>query len=283
MSALMLGLCCCGKNTEDETGSGDAMVETTESVVDPSTYQLEKDAVPKVNELIDSYFSVMKHADAEGYMSIVVGDEMTQDKLAKKGEFIEDYQNITCYTKPGMVEGEYVAFVYYEIKFHNIDTPAPAMILLYICSNDDGTMYINAGDLDAELSEYINIVSDDQELNRLEKQTNQRLEDACASDDKLAALYKLLIEGGVQPTEAETTQEPETDIDEMVFEERNEKVYAITSVRVRSTPTTDSDDNILGKIEAGDELKRIGYNDSWSKVIYDGKEAYVSSDYVITK
>lgn len=286
--ALVLGLSFCGKdNVNDETtDSGENYVETTgenETVIDPSSYELQKDAIPEVNELVDTYFTVMKNADAEGYMNVVVGDEMTQDKLAKKGEFIEDYRNIICYTKPGMTNGEHVAFVYYEIKFHNIDTAAPAMIRLYICSNENGTMYINAGDLGAELSEYINIVSDDQELIQLAKQTDQSLKDACASDDKLNALYNLLIDGGEQPTEPETTQEPETGIDEMVFEERNEKVYAITSVRVRSTPTTDSDDNILGKIEAGDELKRVGYNDSWSKVIYNGKEAYVSSDYVITK
>ena len=93
---------------------------------------------------------------------------------------------------------------------------------------------------------------------------------------------KLLL--NIEPeTEPETTTEPETDISEMVFEERNEKVITTTSVRIRSTPTTDSDDNILGKVEAGEELKRVGYNANWSKIIYDGKEAYISSEYVITK
>ncbi len=285
MIALMLVLCCCGNdNTGDETAdSGEALVETTEDVADPSTYKLEKDAVPKVNELVDTYFTVMKNADAEGYMSIVSGDEMTHDKLAKKGEFIEDYRNIICYTKPGMSEGEYVAFVYYEVKFRNIDTPAPSMSRLYICSNQDGTMYIYAGDLDAALSEYIYTVSNDEDLRVLESQTDQSLKDACAADEKLAALYDLLVRGTVPETEPETTQEPETDIDEMVFEERNEKVITTTGVRVRSTPTTETDDNILGKVEAGEELKRVGYNDGWSKVIYNGKEAYISSEYVITK
>lgn len=69
----------------------------------------------------------------------------------------------------------------------------------------------------------------------------------------------------------------------MIFEERDEKVLTTTTVRVRSTPDTESDDNVLGKIEAGEELKRVGYNDKWSKVIYQKKEAYVSSDYLITK
>ncbi len=283
---LVLTLSFCGKNeTVDETtDSGEVIVGTTAApVVDPSTYELQKDAIPQLNELVNNYFIAMKNADAQGYMNIVAGDEMTQDKLSKKTEFIEDYRNISCYTKPGLVDGTYVAFVYYEIKFHNIDTLAPSMSRLYICSNEDGSMYINAGELDAELAGYINTISNDDALRQLEDDTDRKLVDACAADAKLNALLDLLKRGTVPETEPETTEEPETDISEMVFEERDEKVLTTTSVRIRSTPTTETDDNILGKIEAGEELKRIGYNVNWSKIIYKGEEAYISSEYVITK
>ena len=283
--ALVFGLSLCGKeNTGDSENTGDIAVETTtepSGEVDPSTYELQKDAIPQVNDLVNTYFTVMKNADAEGYMNIVAGDEMTQDKLTKKGEFIEDYLNVSCYTKPGMSEGEYVAFVYFDVKFRNIDTPAPSLSRLYICSNEDGTMYIYAGPIDDELSSYINVVSNDDEIRDLVSKTNKALEDACNSDDKLAALYELLILG-VQPSEEETTPEQETGVDELTFETRDEKVITTTAVRVRSTPTTDTDDNILGKVEAGEEFKRVGYSDTWSKIIYNGKEAYVSSEYVIT-
>ncbi|MBP3700836.1 MAG: SH3 domain-containing protein [Lachnospiraceae bacterium] len=284
--ALVLGLSFCGKDDEGKTttDSGEVIVGTTEAPgVDPSTYELQKNAIPQLNELVNTYFSAMKNADAQGYMNIVAGDELTQEKLEKKGEFIEDYQNVECYTKPGMVEGTYVAFVYYEIKFHNIDTLAPSMIRLYVCTNEDGSMYINAGELDAELTGYMNVISNDEDLRLLEDETNRKLADACAADDKLNALYDLLKQGTVPETEPETTEEPETDISEMVFEERNEKVITTTSVRIRSTPTTETDDNILGKVEAGEELKRVGYNANWSKIIYKGEEAYISSEYVITK
>ena len=283
---LVLALSFCGKENaggETTTDSGEVIVETTEAnEVDPSTYELQKDAIPQLNELVNTYFTVMKNADAQGYMNIVAGDAMTEDKLLKKGEFIEDYQNVVCYTKPGMIDGTYVAFVYYEIKFHNIDTMAPSMIRLYICTNEDGGMYIYAGELDEELAGYINIISNDESLRLLQADTDQKLIDACAADEKLNALIDMMRKGSVQETEPETTAEPETDISEMTFEERDEKVITTTAIRVRSTPTTDSDDNILGKVEAGEELKRVGYNDKWSKVIYKGETAYVSSDYVIT-
>lgn len=286
MTTLVLGLTCCGKNeqTDETTDSGDVIVETTaEPVVDPSTYEFQKDAIPQINALVENYFTVMKNADSEGYMNIVVGDEMTEDKLAKKGEFIEDYQNFVCYTKPGLSKGDHVVFVYYDIKFHNIDTWAPSLSRLYVCTNEDGSMYIYAGSLDAELTSYINTISNDDVLRQLKKDTDQKLADACANDSKLASLVDLLIKGTIQETEPESTEETENSGDEMTFEERNEKVITTTAVRVRSTPTTDSSDNILGKVEAGEELTRIGYNDEWSIVLYKGHEAYVSSEYVITK
>ena len=68
----------------------------------------------------------------------------------------------------------------------------------------------------------------------------------------------------------------------MTFEERDETVLTTSTVRVRSTPTTDTDDNVLGRIAPGEKVKRVGYNSSWSKIIYQDQEAYVSSDYLIT-
>ena len=58
--ALVLGLSFCGKdNVNDETtDSGENYVETTgenEAVIDPSSYELQKDAIPEVNELVDTY------------------------------------------------------------------------------------------------------------------------------------------------------------------------------------------------------------------------------------
>ncbi len=282
---LVLVLSIFGKNNnEDQTGSsGDVETTQEETGIDPGTYEFEQDTDSKLCDLIHAYFDAMKSYDAGAYMDIVVGEEMNQEKLEKKGEFIEDYRNITCYSKPGMTEGSYVAFVYYEIKFHNIDTLAPAMIRLYVCTNEDGTMYINGGKMDEELAGYVNIVSNDEQLRQLENDTNKKLADARVADGKLDALIQLLIDGSVVPTEPETTEEPETDISEMTFEERSETVITTTSVRIRSTPTTDNDDNILGKVGAGEELKRVGYNTSWSKIIYKGQEAYISSEYVITK
>lgn len=285
---LVLVLVLDKTNKEDPnagTGSDEIIVNPTEeSTADPTEYELKKDAVPQLNELVTRYFEAMKNCDAESYTNIVAGEEMTAEKLQKKGEYIEDYRNISCYTKPGMTEGSYVAFVYYEVKFHNVETLAPALSQLYICTNEDGSMYINAGSLDAELAGYISTVRNDEQVRQLESETDEKLAQAEASDENLKTFLELLRKGIDYTSEPETSaSEPETDISEMVFEERDEEVLTTATVRYRSTPTTDSDDNVQGKIEEGESVRRIGYNEKWSKISYKGQEVYVSSDYLIAK
>ena len=97
------------------------------------------------------------------------------------------------------------------------------------------------------------------------------------------------------PTEAETeppaTEEPNTDptfATEVptespveTFVEVDETVYAISSVNVRSGPSTE--DTIVGSLRYGESVQRTGIgNKGWSRVIYNGEEAYVYASYLST-
>lgn len=63
------------------------------------------------------------------------------------------------------------------------------------------------------------------------------------------------------------------------FSTADETVYVTGSqVNVRKTPAGEGE--ILTKLEAGTALKRTGYSESWSRVIYQDKECYISSRYV---
>lgn len=65
------------------------------------------------------------------------------------------------------------------------------------------------------------------------------------------------------------------------FTNVNETVYATTSVNVRSSYSTSS--SVIGSLEEGDSVTRIGKSSSWSKVKYNGQTAYVSSSYLTTE
>lgn len=67
------------------------------------------------------------------------------------------------------------------------------------------------------------------------------------------------------------------------FSSRNETVYAIDSVNVRSSCTTSNSDNIIGSLEVGQSVTRTGVGSGWSRITYNGQIAYVSSDYLDTK
>lgn len=98
--------------------------------------------------------------------------------------------------------------------------------------------------------------------------------------------------GGIEPEEEEAsiiTVDPtaETSSHEAAvtmetappFEATDETVYVTGSqVNIRKFPSTSGE--VLDKLEKGASLKRTGYSNSWSRVVYKDKECYISSRYV---
>lgn len=63
------------------------------------------------------------------------------------------------------------------------------------------------------------------------------------------------------------------------METRDETVYAAGShLNVRTEPGMDG--TVVGVLALGDTLKRTGYSEEWSRVIYGGQERYVASRYL---
>ena len=70
------------------------------------------------------------------------------------------------------------------------------------------------------------------------------------------------------------------DPDHIDLEEVNETVYSSKNVNIRMYPSTDSE--IITVLKKDDSINRIGFNEEWSKVLFDEKEYYVSSKYLTT-
>ena len=68
--------------------------------------------------------------------------------------------------------------------------------------------------------------------------------------------------------------------EEKAEEEKPEEISVFTtdSVNVRSGPSTDTE--IVGKLLAGASVKKTGDEDDWSIVEYEGKKAYIKSEYL---
>lgn len=63
----------------------------------------------------------------------------------------------------------------------------------------------------------------------------------------------------------------------------DETVYVTERVRVRTTATTNSKENIYKKLPKGTKLSRIGYNETWSKIMLENEVYYVASEYLSTE
>ena len=83
------------------------------------------------------------------------------------------------------------------------------------------------------------------------------------------------------PDQKDTTAPKETD---SLFTDCSETMYATTTVNVRSSYSTNSDK--LGSLTKAQSVKRTGIGTGaaagWSRIEFNGKVAYVSSDYLST-
>ena len=73
-----------------------------------------------------------------------------------------------------------------------------------------------------------------------------------------------------------TTEEPAFTGDTEV----NETVYTTTAVNVRASASTSAE--ILGLAETGSKFTRTTESGAWSKISYDGQEAYIKSEFLTT-
>lgn len=161
---------------------------------------LQKDAYPDIQKLMEKYFEAKLNCDVAALGQIVYPVEgytvegLENDLGIPESESfrrVEDFQNIVCYTKPGLLQDTYVVWVYYETKYVNVETAAPCMFKAYVCTDDTG-VYIYNGAIEGEISNYLDEVSQDEDVVALVNSVNQQLEEACNHDESLNHIYEIL-------------------------------------------------------------------------------------------
>ena len=102
---------------------------------------------------------------------MATGDETTLrsvcDEISDKdmyrylelAQYIDYYPTLEIYTKTGPEEGSVIAYVYYKIAFVGHEEEVPGYQALYICTNDQGEMYIKRGENSEEVNDYIKTLS----------------------------------------------------------------------------------------------------------------------------
>ena len=284
-----------GKNNDDTIEAVDTVsqVSANGSEIPVPETELEVDAYADVNTLVADYFTAMAAGDTDKLSQICSElDDTEKIRIQKKAEFTENYQNFTCYTKPGPMDKSYIVFAYYEIKFKNIETLAPGLTSLYIGSKDDGSLYVYDGDLDENVNDYIRTIAAQDDVVELLNKVDTKYSEAAASDDALKvfmdALPKALddaVTAELAAREAngdETVSQQMAQGDEAATAETGtttDKVKTKESVNVRKSASETGDK--LGKALAGETFTRLEVMDNgWSKIQYQDQEAYIKSEFL---
>ena len=128
------------KFTGNGTGNADDNnVAVTETVVTEEAY--EENAVPAVNELINSYFTAYASGDLVTLQTLATPiTQNEQSYITLISQYIEQYQDINCYTKSGLDSNSYMVNVSLNVKFMGVETPAPGLYFFYVRTNDDGSL-----------------------------------------------------------------------------------------------------------------------------------------------
>lgn len=221
--------------------TGPVKEDTKEPVADEQqddtadlTEEFEIDAIPEVNQLVGDYYKAHASGDVASLEKFAKPVSDTEKSFIKlNSEYVEAYNNISCYTKSGLQEGEYIVSVYVEIKYKDVDTQAPGLDRFYLRTDENGALYIdnaysqfNQSNLEvsteADVQALLNEYEKGEDFLTLWSNVQKKFEDAIASDSELKQMAEETLPNAlaawaqslVQPGEKagdDTTADGETD------------------------------------------------------------------------
>lgn len=162
--------------------------ETTNQIEDAPLDKCEEE---DILTLVTSYFQAKRDVDME-LMEPLVSDinQIDQEKLITQAEYVEDYQNITCYTLENEDNGALRVYIRYDMKLKNIETPAPCLSGVYVTVGSDGKYLIYLSALDENEEDFIVSADKNSHVAELQKEVAAQLQTAIDADETFRQLYQ---------------------------------------------------------------------------------------------
>ena len=253
--------------------------------------------------LIATYYNAMATGDEETLRSVC--DEISDKDMyryVELSQYIDYYPTLEIYTKTGPEEGSVIAYVYYKISFVGHEEEVPGYQALYICTNDQGGLYIKRGENSEEVNEYIKTVSTQDDVvefnNKITVEYNELMVDhpevlqyiseldsqvSIAVGEKLANQVAAETQVAEAGTEEGSTDGQDTQTENGEQQEAEDQgpqyVTTTTTVNVRSSDSEQADK--LGKVSGGTKLQVLEQRpNGWTKVNYEGKECYIKTEFL---
>ncbi len=186
------------------------------------TEEFQVDAYEDINTLIENYLNAyMSGATDEIELYAQPVSDTEKSYIEFYSEYAERAENIVCYTKSGLKDGEYIVSVYEEIAFYGVKTRAPALDFYYVRTDEeDGSLYIdNAYSLfnqsnqeattDPDISEKIEEFKNTSDMVTLKEEVQNRYSKAVSSDSDLNVMMTETIPNAIAQWAADLSKQAE--------------------------------------------------------------------------
>lgn len=293
------------RHREEQQNAESAAAVSSEIATEPTTEDVPLVANEEgaVYTLVATYYNAMATGDETTLRSVC--DEISDKDMYRYlelAQYIDYYPTLEIYTKTGPEEGSVIAYVYYKIAFVGHEEEVPGYQALYICTNDQGEMYIKRGENSEEVNDYIKTLSTQDDVvefnNKITVEYNELMVDhpevlqyiseldsqvSIAVGEKLANQVAgdqntdTSAEGGDQAADGQDTSAEGTE--QPAEEQGPQYVTTTTTVNVRSSDSEQADK--LGKVAGGTKLQVLEQRaNGWTKVDYEGKEGYIKTEFL---
>lgn len=208
-----------------EERSGNTLEDAVSGkTADLSALTLEKDTNEELTALVQRYGQAKQEQDL-ALLGQVFGTndveklEGEQADLDHMSQLTDSYQAISCYYVAGPEKDTYVIYPYFEILYREAEVAMPYLTWSYVKRNEGGQLYM-VSDLEQEELEYVQAVSQLEEVKLLQKDVEERQKQALEQDDVLRQMFEGTSQSGsmvelqpaktVSPQEIEHSQETES-------------------------------------------------------------------------
>lgn len=191
---------------------------TTQQNATTEVIEEENPLIPCDNEaistLITSYMAAMRDVDINTMMSLDLYQKTYENDVEFKNAatVIEDYKDITVYTKKGPFVNGYTAYVVTNIKFKDIDKTCQGMFQYIVRMEADGSFKLDttpADDIESdEIFNKMTALSQSEDVLTLIDGVNQQCQADIEADEKLKAYVQGTLQKSASVAESENAAQP---------------------------------------------------------------------------
>ena len=265
----------------------------------------------ELTTLINNYYTAYAEGDTDTIATLAtpVSDQEIS-YIAFYSQYIESFNDVQVYTKPGLTDNSYLVTTQVELKYVDVETTAPGLDFFYVETNEDGKLYINniygsfnqnnnIYEMDTEISDLIAVYIRQQDLLDLKAEIDEAYESALEKDTNLSTLmsdtlpaaiiqwntdYQAEVAAAAEEAakaeeEAAAAAEAEAQAAAEAEEEAN-SFTGTTNAKANVRAAADASSDKLGSLESGTEITIYGEEGDFYKFDYNGTKAYITKDAV---